>query len=200
MEMSVTEKKQKAVRVRHSKYIFVLLIILCQVFVAKAQVVDTLAAPIPPESRLDTILPPPDSLMALPDSLMALPDSLMAAKDSTSRPRRPKSALERPAFSAAKDSVIEDFSNGRRVIYYYGDVSVKYGKTEITADYMAYDLDHNIVYARGTKDYQNQWKGMPVMKDGKSEYKMDFSRPIMERYSIVIVKHGCCEMCVPILC
>ena len=158
---------------RHSKYIFVLLIILCQVFVAKAQVVDTLAAPIPPESRLDTILPPPDSLMALPDSLMALPDSLMAAKDSTSRPRRPKSALERPAFSAAKDSVIEDFSNGRRVIYYYGDVSVKYGKTEITADYMAYDLDHNIVYARGTKDYQNQWKGMPVMKDGKSEYKME---------------------------
>ena len=33
----------------------------------------------------------------------------------------------------------------------------------------------------------------------KSEYKMDFSRPIMERYSIVMVKHGCCEMCVPIL-
>ncbi len=115
----------------------------------------------------------PDSLMALQDSLMALPDSLRALPDSLGKPVRPKSALQRPAFSAAKDSVIEDFTNGRRVIYYYGDVSVKYGKTEITADYMAYDIDHNIVYARGTKDYQNEWKGMPVLKDGKSEYKME---------------------------
>ena len=115
---------------------------------------------------LDTLLSPVDSLMAPPDSLMAMPDSLR-------KPVKPKSALERPAFSAAKDSVIEDFTNGRRIIYYYGDVSVKYGKTEIKADYMAYDLDHNIVYARGTKDYQNQWKGMPVLKDGKTEYKME---------------------------
>ena len=71
----------------------------------------------------------PDSLMALQDSLMALPDSLRALPDSLGKPVRPKSALQRPAFSAAKDSVIEDFTNGRRVIYYYGDVSVKYGKT-----------------------------------------------------------------------
>ena len=69
--------------------------------------------------------------------------------------------------------MIEDFTGGRRVIYYYGDVSVKYGKTQITADYMAYDLDNNIVYARGTKDYENKWKGQPVLKDGKTEYKME---------------------------
>ncbi len=123
-------------------------------------------------SRLEK-LQPLDSLMSPLDSLMAAPDSLMALPDSLRRPPKPKSALERPAFSAAKDSVIEDFTNGRRVIYYYGDVSVKYGKTEIKADYMAYDLDHNIVYARGTKDYQNNWKGMPVLKDGKTEYKME---------------------------
>ncbi len=122
---------------------------------------------------LDSLMSPLDSLMSPLDSLMAAPDSLMALPDSLRRPPKPKSALERPAFSAAKDSVIEDFTNGRRVIYYYGDVSVKYGKTEIKADYMAYDLDHNIVYARGTKDYQNNWKGMPVLKDGKTEYKME---------------------------
>ncbi|MBR5035212.1 MAG: LPS-assembly protein LptD [Bacteroidales bacterium] len=143
------------------------------------QVVDTLQAPRLEESRLDdfplpdTLIAPDGSILAPPDSLMALPDSLMALPDSLQKPVKPKSALERPAFSAAKDSVIEDFTNGRRVIYYYGDVSVKYGKTEIKADYMAYDLDHNIVYARGTKDYQNQWKGMPVLKDGKTEYKME---------------------------
>jgi lipopolysaccharide assembly outer membrane protein LptD (OstA) len=136
------------------------------------QDVDTIPAPLPEMSRLEK-LQPLDSLMSPLDSLMAAPDSLMALPDSLRRPPKPKSALERPAFSAAKDSVIEDFTNGRRVIYYYGDVSVKYGKTEIKADYMAYDLDHNIVYARGTKDYQNNWKGMPVLKDGKTEYKME---------------------------
>ena len=143
------------------------------------QVADTLPAPLKEMSRpdifrpLDSLLSPVDSLMAPVDSLMAPPDSLLALPDSLQKPPKPKSALERPAFSAAKDSVIEDFTNGRRIIYYYGDVSVKYGKTEIKADYMAYDLDHNIVYARGTKDYQNQWKGMPVLKDGKTEYKME---------------------------
>ena len=136
------------------------------------QVVDTLPAPLPEMSRLDDFQPL-DTLLSPVDSLMAPPDSLMAMPDSLRKPVKPKSALERPAFSAAKDSVIEDFTNGRRIIYYYGDVSVKYGKTEIKADYMAYDLDHNIVYARGTKDYQNQWKGMPVLKDGKTEYKME---------------------------
>ena len=38
-----------------------------------------------------------------------------------------KSTLERPAFSSARDSVIEDMRDGRNIIYYYGDVSVTYG-------------------------------------------------------------------------
>ena len=120
-------------------------------------------------------LPVADSLdLSAPDSLLlSATDSTLTASDSTIITMRPKSALERPAFSAAKDSVIEDFTGGRRVIYYYGDVSVKYGKTEITANYMAYDLDNNIVYARGTKDYENNWVGQPVLKDGKTEYKME---------------------------
>ena len=144
---------------RCAKYIVVLSFLLCRALSAVAQNVDTVA-----------VRP---GLLASADSLLAPADSLLASGDSVRMPPRPKSALQRPAFSAAKDSVVEDFTNGRRIIYYYGDVSVKYGKTEITADYMAYDLDHNIVYARGTKDYQNEWKGQPVLKDGKSEYKME---------------------------
>lgn len=42
------------------------------------------------------------------------------------------------------------------------------------------------------------WTSFPT-KMVKFGYKMDFSRPIMERYSVVMVKHGFCEMCVPIL-
>ena len=37
-----------------------------------------------------------------------------------------KSSLDAPAFTAARDSIVEDFSNGKKMIYYYGDVSVTY--------------------------------------------------------------------------
>ena len=157
-----------------------LLISLCQAIMATAQVADRPEVPLPDAPPRDSLL---KTLGRSDPALMAAGDtSLMAAVDTAAipladslaaRPPRPKSSLQRPAFSAAKDSVIEDFTGGRRVIYYYGDVSVKYGKTQITADYMAYDLDNNIVYARGTKDYENNWKGQPVLKDGRSEYKME---------------------------
>lgn len=167
-----------------------LLLILCRTFVGGAQIADSLrAGHSGGRHRIDSL--GRDSVLAskllqqgaTADSLrLNAPDSLLNAADSaafavTDSSKiisiKPKSSLERPAFSAAKDSVIEDFTNGRRVIYYYGDVSVKYGKTEIKADYMAYDLDNNIVYARGTKNYENEWKGQPVLKDGNTEYKME---------------------------
>ena len=167
---------------RRLRYILVLAFILCLSYAAGAQVADSLALRRPViDTGTDTTasaVPRPGGIgdVLVQDTLiMTAVDSAAAALDSTVKvkPPRPKSALERPAFSAAKDSVIEDFTNGRRVIYYYGDVKVKYGKTEITANYMAYDLDNNIVYARGTKDYENNWVGMPVLKDGKAEYKME---------------------------
>ena len=67
-----------------------------------------------------------------------------------------KSSLESPAFTTARDSIIEDFSDGKQMIYYYGDVTVKYGNMELTADYMEYDLKTNTLFARGTKDSGKQ--------------------------------------------
>ncbi|MBR3527786.1 MAG: LPS-assembly protein LptD, partial [Bacteroidales bacterium] len=84
-----------------------------------------------------------------------------------------KSTLERPAFSSARDSVIEDMRDGRNIIYYYGDVTVTYGDIAITSDYMAYDIDNNIVFARGTKDYNGEWVGQPKMTNKGNEYTME---------------------------
>ncbi|MDD6364806.1 MAG: putative LPS assembly protein LptD [Bacteroidales bacterium] len=84
-----------------------------------------------------------------------------------------KSSLERPAFTEAKDSIIEDFSNGKRMIYYYGDVTVTYGNMKLTADYMEYDLSTSTVYARGTKDpLTGEMKGEPTMSQGDKTYTM----------------------------
>ena len=125
----------------------------------------------------------PDSIPPISDSLRAINDSVSFAKDSIARAdsiaRRDsldmlkKSSLEAPAFTTARDSIIEDFSNGKRMIYYYGDVTVKYGNMELTADYMEYDLNSSTLFARGTKDTTGVINGMPVMKQGQSTYTME---------------------------
>ena len=63
-----------------------------------------------------------------------------------------KSSLEQPAFSTASDSIVEVFKDGKRLIYYYGDVTVKYQDLELTAGYMEYDMALGEVYAKGVYD------------------------------------------------
>lgn len=85
-----------------------------------------------------------------------------------------KSSLERPAFSGARDSIVEVFSNGERLIYYYGDVKVQYQNMELTAEYMEYNLNTGVVFARGVWDEENEeWKGKPVMTQGQEKYEME---------------------------
>lgn len=104
-----------------------------------------------------------DSLAA--DGVQA--DSLMTAD--TAR----KGMLEMPAFSTAVDSVIEDFSSGRQMIYYYGEASVTYGDMKLTAEYMEYDVERQVVYAAGVADTAGVVKGKPEMTQGGKTYSMD---------------------------
>ncbi len=124
-----------------------------------------------------------DSLSLNLDSLKAVQDSLNFVKDSIAKAdslfRRDsvamleKSSLDAPAFTTARDSIVEDFSGGKKMIYYYGEVTVKYGNMELTADYMEYDLNTSILYARGTKDTTGVITGRPVMKQGQASYEME---------------------------
>jgi len=78
-----------------------------------------------------------------------------------------------PVFSGAKDSIIEDFSNGKKLIYYYGDVTVTYGDLELKSAYMEYNVDTKTVFASGIKDTAGVLQGKPKMREGKSEYTME---------------------------
>ena len=117
-----------------------------------------------------------DSIPVLSDSVLHVRDSLMKA-DSIARKDSAdllgKSSLDMPAFTAAKDSIIEDFSNGKKMIYYYGECSVKYGNMELTADYMEYNLDNQTLFARGRKDAEGNWVGLPTMTQGQTSYTME---------------------------
>ena len=123
------------------------------------------------ENVLDSV-----ALPVISDSLRFVRDSLHKAdsiKSADSLKMLHKSSLGSPAFTVAKDSIIEDFCNGKQMIYYYGDVSVSYGNMKLTADYMEYDLKTGTLFARGTKDTTGVIKGMPVMEQGQKSYTME---------------------------
>ena len=122
--------------------------------------------------------PPKDTAtVALPDSVIARRDSIHRA-DSISRrdslDMLEKSSLDRPAFSTAKDSIITEFTDGARKVYYYGGATVTYQDMELTADYIEYDMKTNTVFARGRQDETTgEWTGQPEMKQGNATYKME---------------------------
>lgn len=135
----------------------------------EAVVIDTAISPQRPEGI--------DTLRAGLDSTAFRRDSLRRA-DSTSRADSlsllEKSSLTRPAFSGAKDSIRQDFSNGQRKMYYWGDVEVSYENIKLKADYMEYDMATGTVYARGTYDsLSREWKGQPEMTQGKQTFSME---------------------------
>lgn len=118
-----------------------------------------------------------DSLPPAEDSIARRRDSLRVA-DSTSRADSlfllDKSSLTRPAFSGAKDSIRQDFSNGQRKMYYWRDVEVSYENIKLKADYMEYDMSTGTVYARGTYDsLAQEWKGQPEMTQGSQTFNME---------------------------
>lgn len=118
-----------------------------------------------------TLPPPPDSVeLARLDSIRVA-DSLFSL-DSAALMKG--SSLEAPAFSSARDSIIEVFTDGQRKIFYYGDVSVEYQGLKLTAERMEYDMNLSEVFAYGVYDsIQQAWIGKPVMTQGGKTYNMD---------------------------
>lgn len=104
----------------------------------------------------------PDTLLVRPAE-QEMRDSLLV---------QPKGMVDRPAFSSARDSVMEDIEN--HIIYYFGDVTAQYQDMELKADYMAYNTRLNIVYAKGSLDtITGEVSGRPVMTTGGKSYEMD---------------------------
>ena len=84
------------------------------------------------------------------------------------------SSLTEPIFSGGRDSIVKDFNvDGRKMIYYYGDVKVTYGDFELSSEYMAFDVDSKTVFAKGLPDTSGTIIGRPVMKQGQKQYEME---------------------------
>ncbi|MBO4465123.1 MAG: LPS-assembly protein LptD [Bacteroidales bacterium] len=121
---------------------------------------------------------------ARPQKEKVLPDSLeLARRDSLHRADSlfrvdslnmlKNSSLTQPAFSSARDSIVEVFTDGKRKIYYYGDVTVQYQDITLKAERMEYDLNTGVCYAHGVQDtLTGEWIGRPVMTQAGKTYNM----------------------------
>ncbi len=83
------------------------------------------------------------------------------------------STLKQPVFSTGRDSSVEILTDGKRMLYYYGDVTVKYDDITIKADYIAYNVQTKTVFAKGLPDSTGVVKGLPELKEGKNTYTME---------------------------
>lgn len=116
---------------------------------------------------------PSDSLGKAPLAMDSADSLRLLQEDSLRR----KGTLEMPVFSTARDSIVEDLSEGRQMIYYYGDVSVKYDDMDMKAEYMAYNVETRTVFAKGLPDPADSTGktiiGSPVMNKGGVAYEME---------------------------
>lgn len=102
-----------------------------------------------------------DTTRMMPDTL-SRSDTLATEGDTTD------TFLETEINYDAKDSIV--FSRVDNKVYLYEDAKVTYGNIELTADYIEYIQDSNMVFARGVKDSTGKVVGMPAFKEGDKTY------------------------------
>jgi hypothetical protein len=84
-----------------------------------------------------------------------------------------KNAITDPVAYNAEDSTINLLGEEKRVLL-YGNAKVTFQDMEITGDYINFNLDTKIAFARGTYDTATQTtKGRPVFKQGSETFEMD---------------------------
>lgn len=117
---------------------------------------------------VNTIADPTDSLLPSSKEIIVI-DTL--ASDTLKQDSVPaeKVMFEDIITYKADDSV--KFSIDGKKMYLYKNAFVKYVATELTADYIELDMEHNIAYASGLPDTAGNIVGKPKFKDGGTEFE-----------------------------
>lgn len=120
-------------------------------------------------SEVDIILPS--------DSITLYPDSAFASADSTGADSLNSDAvIKSEVVYSASDSIDNDVVN--KVVYLYGNAKIEYEDITLTGAKIVYDFDSYTVHAEGIQDTLGNWIGLPVFKQGQSEFEareMDYN-------------------------
>ncbi len=105
---------------------------------------------------------------ALPnDSIKASNDSVIV--DSVSL-KQPESEVKSPISHSAKDSM--RFSLAKKMLYSYGDAKLQMNDLNLTAGYIAVDMETGVIAAHSILDKKGKSVQEPVFKQGGKEYKI----------------------------
>lgn len=94
----------------------------------------------------------------------------LPAKDSLTKKTK-KKQFEDPIFNNANDSIV--YSLDGKKVFLYGDATVNYQNIELKAEYIEFDTDKKIVFAKGVPDSTGKIIGSPIFKEGSQKYSMD---------------------------
>lgn len=112
-----------------------------------------------------------DTLVA--DTLISN-DSTLSTHDSITSPsviiteQKKESFIEDKIERSCNDSTIQDFKNNK--IYYYGDAKVVYDDITIEAEFIEFDFEKRIVFAKGMLDSTGKLYGTPIFLEGDQKY------------------------------
>jgi lipopolysaccharide assembly outer membrane protein LptD (OstA) len=138
-----------------------------------------------PQTVSDTITIQDTSSVSI-DSVAIYADSIVIENDGA------KMLIEDPVLKTADSAIVYDIANGKS--YLYRNAEVTYQDKKIKADYIEFDSDTKIIYAKGLVDTSGNVVGNPVFQDGNDEYKIkevyyNFETKIAKIIG-VITQHG----------
>ncbi len=107
-----------------------------------------------------------------PDRIILSDSTLTTLADSTKKDALTKGDIETTVEYMAEDSTIMDVVN--KEVHLYGKAQVKYGKIQLTANYIKLNWTLNELFAIGTFDSTSKkTEGQPVFQDGGESYTTD---------------------------
>ena len=99
---------------------------------------------------IDSLTVPIDTLLKTADTVNPLPSDTVVRKPRVLPPPKKDNAFEVKIERTAVDSVVQDVKE--KLIHYYGNAVVKYDDIVLEANYLKFDLNTNVVTAKGLAD------------------------------------------------
>jgi lipopolysaccharide assembly outer membrane protein LptD (OstA) len=117
-----------------------------------------------PQSISDTVTVQDTSAIDI-DSISIYADSIVVDSG------KEKTLIDAPVLKTADSLITYDIANGKT--YLYRNAEVTYLDKQIKADYIEFDANTKIIYAKGLVDTSGKIVGNPVFKDGNDVYEIE---------------------------
>ncbi|MDR0754875.1 MAG: LPS-assembly protein LptD [Prevotellaceae bacterium] len=117
-----------------------------------------------PQTVSDTITIKDTSSLII-DSISMYADSIVVENNGE------KMLIDDPVLKIADSAIVYDIANGKS--YLYKNAEVTYQDKQIKADYIEFDSNTKIIYAKGLVDTSGKVVGNPVFKDGNDVYEIE---------------------------